>query len=72
MLTMYSNLCPLSYKEQEPMLNTIGKTIDKFLLTEFTYTIHGKKSLEITMITYDKNTIETCLDAFNLVSKNQT
>ena len=67
MIQINSNLRQLEHSECSPILQKVGKNIDKFKLTEMNFKVNSGKSLEITMTTYNEKTIDKIMKTFETV-----
>lgn len=62
-----SNFRQIGPSEHLPILQKIGKSVEKFELKEMKFQVHSGKSLEISMITYDEKAIDKIMKIFETV-----
>ena len=67
MMQINSNFGQIGPSEHLPILQKIGKSVEKFELKEMKFQVHSGKSLEISMITYDEKAIDKIMKIFETV-----
>lgn len=67
MMQINSNFGQIERSDHLPILQKVGKNIDKFKLTEMNFKVNSGKSLEITMTTYNEKTIDKIMKTFETV-----
>lgn len=67
MMQINSNFGQIGRSDHLPILQKVGKPIEKFELKEMKFQVHSGKSLEISMITYDEKSIDKIMKIFESV-----
>ena len=67
MMQINSNFRQIGRSDHIPILQKVGKHIEKFELKEMNLKVHSGKSLEISMINYDEKAIDKIMKIFETV-----